>query len=243
MGSLSWHTISLLSNSILTKVLTDNDDKSSFSSGESLALEEGYSLSVKEVDINGNSVLVDLEKDGKVVDETVVSSGGDYIYKTSLGAATDIPLIIIHFGTVFSGAETSAVFVQGIFQISENYIEIKNGDSYGDMQVTDSSESGIRMENSNDIGLDQNQNISIMSNISFRTADSSTLRFYPFVEIQSGGSSANELNISVPDEIAAGSPFDITITANGNPVEGVNVKVDGNSTGNTSADGTVQYTA
>jgi S-layer protein (TIGR01567 family) len=235
--------ISLLSNSILTKVLTDNDDKSSFSSGESLALEEGYSLSVKEVDINGNSVLVDLEKDGKVVDETVVSSGGDYIYKTSLGAATDTPLIIIHFGTVFSGAETSAVFVQGIFQISENYIEIKNGDSYGDMQVTDSSESGIRMENSNDIGLDQNQNISIMSNISFRTADSSTLRFYPFVEVQSGGSSANGLNISVPDEIAAGSPFDITITADGNPIEGVNVKVDGNSTGNTSAEGTVQYTA
>jgi S-layer protein (TIGR01567 family) len=236
--------VSPLSNNILTKVLTDNDDKSSFSSGQSLALQEGYSLNVKEVDVNGNSVLVDLEKDGKVADESVVSSGGDYVYKTSLGAATNIPLIIVHFGTVFSGAETSAVMVQGLFQLSEDYTEIKSGDSYGDMQVTDSSENGIQMENPNDIGLSRNENISIMNNISFRTADNDTLRFYPYVEVQGGGSSATTgLNISLPDEVYVGSTFDITVTADGNPVQDAIVKVNGNSTGNTSADGTVQYAA
>ena len=45
----------------------------------------------------------------------------DYVYKTDLGESTDVPIIIVHFGTVFSGSETSAVFVQGIFQISDNY--------------------------------------------------------------------------------------------------------------------------
>ena len=145
------------------------------SAGSDLALEDGYSLSIKEVDVNGNSVLVDLEKDGKVVDESVVSSGGDYIYKTSIGTATNIPIIIIHFGTVFTGAESSAVMIQGIFQISDNYVQIQNGDTFGDMKVSDVSDSGISMENSNDIGLSQDQNISIMSNISFRTADNSVL--------------------------------------------------------------------
>ena len=45
--------VSLLSNNILSKVLTDSDDKESMSSGSALALENGYSLSIKEVDVNG----------------------------------------------------------------------------------------------------------------------------------------------------------------------------------------------
>ena len=51
-----------------------------------------------------NSVWVQLEKDGEVVDDAFVSSGQDYVYKTDLGKAEDIPLIIVHFGTVFSGS-------------------------------------------------------------------------------------------------------------------------------------------
>lgn len=235
--------VSLLSNNILSKVLTDSNDKKSISQGSGLALEEGYSLSIKEVDVNGNSVWVQLEKDGKVVDDGFVSSNQDYIYKTDIGKATDIPLIIVHFGTVFSGAETSAVFVQGIFQISDDYTEISDGDDFDKMEVTGVSDSGITMKNSDSIGLDKGEETSVMSNVSFKTADASTLRFYPFVKVQSGGSSANGLTIGVPDEIIAGNTFDIKVTENGNPVEGVNVKVDGNSTGNTSADGIVQYTA
>jgi hypothetical protein len=42
--------------------------------------------------------------------------GQDYVYETEVGEAEDVPIIIIHFGTVFAGTETSAVFIQGIFQ-------------------------------------------------------------------------------------------------------------------------------
>ena len=55
-----------------------------------------------------------------------------------------------------------------------------------------------------------------MNNVSFKTADDSTLRFYPFVTVRSGGST-NGLNISVPDEIIVGNTFDITVTASGKP--------------------------
>jgi S-layer protein (TIGR01567 family) len=236
--------VSVLSNSVLTKVLTDSDDKTSISQGSNFALQEGYSLSIKEVDVNGNSVWVQLEKDGSVVDDNFVSAGQDYVYKTDIGKATDVPLIIVHFGTVFSGAETSAVFMQGIFQLSDEYTEIKNGDTFDKMEVTDVSDSGIKMKNSDDIGLSRGENTTVMNNVSFKTADDSTLRFYPYVTVNGGGgSSANGLNISVPDEVFAGSAFDITVTADGDPLEDVIVKVDGNSTGNTSADGIVQYTA
>ena len=67
--------VSLISDGILSKILIDSDDKKSANAGDSLALEEGYSLNIKEVDVNGNSVWVQLEKDGNVVDEGFVSSG------------------------------------------------------------------------------------------------------------------------------------------------------------------------
>jgi hypothetical protein len=213
------------------------------SSGSALALENGYSLSIKEVDVNGNSVWVQLEKDGKVVDDAFVSSNQDYIYKTTIGKAENIPLIIVHFGTVFSGSETSAVFTQGIFQLSDDYTEINNGDTFGKMEVTSVSQDGITMENSDDIGLDEGETTDIMGNISFKTADNSTLRFYPFVKIETGGNGSSNLKISVPDEIAVGDTFDIGVTAGESPVEGASVKVNTTKAGNTDANGTVKYTA
>ena len=139
--------VSLISDGILAKILTDSNDKKSANAGEALALEEGYSLNIKEVDVNGNSVWVQLEKDGNVVDEGLVPSGQDYIYKTDLGKATDVPLIIVHFGSIFSGTETSAVFIQGIFQISDNYTEVKSGDTFEKMEVKSISSDEITMEN------------------------------------------------------------------------------------------------
>ena len=201
--------VSLLSDNILSKVLTDTDDKESMSSGSALALEDGYSLSIMEVDVNGETVWVQLEKDGDVVDEAFVSSGQDYIYETDLGEAENIPLIIVHFGTVFAGSETSAVFVQGIFQISDDYTEINNGDTFGEMEISSVSESGITMKNDDDIGLGEDETVEIMGNVSFKTADDSTLRFYPFVEVEGGGNASQELKISVPDEIYAGDTFNV----------------------------------
>ncbi|MDR7666291.1 S-layer protein domain-containing protein [Methanosarcina sp. Z-7115] len=235
--------VSLLSNNILCKVLTDTDDKESMNSGSALTLEDGYSLNTKEVDINGKSVWVQLEKDGDVVDEAFVTSGEDYVYKTDIGKATDIPLIIVHFGTVFAGSETSAVFVQGIFQISDDYTEINNGDPFGEMEVSSVSESGITMKNDDDIGLGEDETVEIMGNVSFKTADDSTLRFYPFVEVAGGSNSSQELKISVPDEIVVGDTFDIGVTAGENPVEGAAVKVNESSAGKTNANGNVEYTA
>ena len=58
------------------------------------------------MDINGNSVWVQLEKDGDVVDDDFITSGADYVYETELGEAEDIPVIIVHFGTVLAGTET-----------------------------------------------------------------------------------------------------------------------------------------
>ncbi|KKH50087.1 S-layer protein domain-containing protein [Methanosarcina sp. 1.H.A.2.2] len=235
--------VSVLSDNVLAKVLTDSDDKESMYSGSALVLEDGYSLNILEVDINGKSVWVQLEKDGDVVDDDFITSGQDYIYETALGEAEDVPIIIVHFGTVFAGAETSAVFTQGIFQISDDYIEINNGDTFDEMEISSVSESGITMKNDDDIGLGDDDTIDIMGDVKFKTADDNTLRFYPFVEVEGEGGSSKELAISLPDEIIVGETFEIKVNAGNDSIEGVNVKVDTVSAGKTNANGIVEYTA
>ena len=113
--------------------------------------------------------------------------GQDYVYKTDLGKATDVPLIIVHFGTVFSGTETSAVFVQGLFQISDNYVEVKNGDTFGEMEVKSISSSEITMENSDNVGLDEGETIDLMGKIKLQVADNSILRFAPILDTSEAG--------------------------------------------------------
>ncbi len=235
--------VSVLSDNVLAKVLTDSDDKESMYSGSALVLEEGYSLNILEVDVNGETVWVQLEKDGDVVDDDFITSGQDYIYETELGEAEDVPIIIVHFGTVFAGAETSAVFTQGIFQISDDYIEINNGDTFDEMEITSVSESGITMKNDDDIGLGDDDTIDIMGDIKFKTADDDTLRFYPFVEVNSEGGASKTLKISLPDEIVVGDTFEIEVTAGNESIEDVTVNFNAVSAGKTDADGIVEYTA
>jgi len=100
------------------------------------------------------------------------------------------------------------------------------------------------MKNDDDIGLGQDETIDIMGNISFKTADSGTLRFYPFVQVEGGESNASDqLKINVPDEIIVGETFAIGVTAAEKPVEGASVTVNDTEAGKTNANGTVEYTA
>ncbi|MDD4249938.1 MAG: S-layer protein domain-containing protein, partial [Methanosarcina sp.] len=190
--------VSLISDGILAKILIDNDDKESAYSGDALVLEDGYSLNIVEVDVNGNTVWVQLEKDGDVVDDDFITSGQDYTYETELGEAEDVPIIIAHFGTVFAGAETSAVFIQGLFQVSDNYVELSNGDSYGEMEVTSLSSSEIKMKNEDDISLDKGDTIDLMGKIQIQVADDNTLRFAPVLDTTEEGT--YELRGTVYDE-------------------------------------------
>ena len=62
-------------------------------------------------------------------------------YETELGGVEDLPLIVVHLNQIFSGTETNAVFIEGVFQISEDYVELSQGDSFGKMEVSTISSS------------------------------------------------------------------------------------------------------
>ena len=176
--------INLISTGQLSKVLIDEDKSRSIYTGSGLILEEGYVLNVDEIDMNGSTVFVKLTKDGSELDSSIIPSGSDYIYKKDLGSSADVPIIAVHFDNIFQGTETSAVFVDGIFQISDQYNTVNDGDLYGLMEVTTVSVNKIEMRNDNSISLTQDSTISIMDKFKFKVADdSNNVRYYPFTEV------------------------------------------------------------
>ena len=192
----------LMTSEQLSKVIYNDDEKRTFEPGEWLNLSENYCLNIKGIDPDCRVVL-ELFRDEELVDVATISptkEGGTvrdktYTYKTNIGDTEDIVIIAVHFRSVFRGSERGLedlVTVDGIWQISENIAEIREGAAYGKMtlQEVDSDALSIIMDNEdNKITLDKNKDTSLMENIRIKTADQDEvsaevpLRFYVYREI------------------------------------------------------------
>ncbi|AFV24418.1 S-layer-like domain-containing protein [Methanolobus psychrophilus R15] len=234
-------SVDIISDGLLSKVLIDEDDKKSVYSGSALILEEGYTLNIVQVDKNGDKVMVTLTRDGKEVDTSIISGSGTYIYETDLGDSDDVPIIAIHFDSIFSGTESNAVFVKGIFQISEDYLEIEDGDTFGKMEVTGIGGS-ITMSNKDSISLSKGKSTALMGDISINVADSGSVRYYPYVEVTTAPSQT--LSVSLDKSIATkGDKVTVTVTSRGAAVSDATVKAGSSTIGTTSDEGKITYTA
>jgi len=179
-------TISLVSKDMLSKVLIDEDEKHTISTGASLELKEDYELKIIQLDIDGGQAQIELMKDGKSVDTDIVRSPDTYVYTKDLGKLDDVPIVAVNINSVFAGTESDMLVIEGIFQISDDTISVDTGDDYGDMEIKSSSGYTIKMENTDDIDLEEGEIVDIMGNIKFLVADDSgTLRFALYEDITS----------------------------------------------------------
>ncbi|RNI13708.1 S-layer protein [Methanohalophilus sp. RSK] len=229
----------LMSSGQLSKVLIDDDDEKSVYTGSSLILEEGYALNIQEIDVNGERVMVELTRDGDDVESGIISSNDEYVYEKDVGDEDDVPIIVVHFNEVFSGTETSAVFVEGIFQISEDYEEVEDGDTFGEMEVTGTSP--ITLKNEDSIDLDEDSTIDIMGEIKFKVADdSSNVRYYPFVEVETEPDESLDIDIE-PTTVVEGEEITFTVTSRGASIRDASILIDDEKVGTTSDEGVFEY--
>ena len=179
--------VSMINDNQLRRVLIDEDEDRTISTGSVLALEEGYELRIKEIDLDGNKVWLAVARDGDEVADKVITPISDNLRTSTFTYDVDIsgkdaPLIMAHVRNVFSGAETSLVTLDGLFQISDTYDSVEEADKYGEMEVVSVSDKGIEMENEDSFTLRKGKTVNIMGNVGFLVADSDTLRFAPVVE-------------------------------------------------------------
>jgi len=230
---------SLIKEGKLSKILIDEDKKYTLHIGNSLTLEQGYSLRIDEISRDGDAIMIALLKDGEEISTDIISGGDTYIYEVEVDK-TDIPIIVAHIDRVFRGMETNSVFIDGLFQISESFTTVEEGDTYGIMEVETLSSSSIVLENDDDFSLDKGDIIDIMGEIKFKVADSSEVRFYPFQEIIV--EEPLYLDLDIPDSVYENEEFTISVTSDGDEVEDVSIFFDDSEIGTTDSDGELIYT-
>ncbi len=230
---------SLIKEGKLSEILLDEDKKHTLHIGNSLTLEEGYSLRIDEISREGGTLMLALLKDGKEISTDIVNEGDTYIYEVEVDK-TDIPIIVAHIDGVFRGMETNSVFIDGLFQISDSFTTIEKEDSYGIMEVTSFSSSSIELKNEDSFSLSEGDTIDIMGEIKFKVADDSDVRFYPFQEIIV--KEPLYLTLDIPESVYENEEFTISVTSDGDEVEGVSIILNDSEVGTTDSNGELIYT-
>ncbi|MDD5734506.1 MAG: S-layer protein domain-containing protein, partial [Methanothrix soehngenii] len=176
---------SLINDGQLRRVLVDSDEEKTVTTGSVLPLEEGYELRIKQIDIDGNKVYMALAKDGDEIDSKVIDpsnlDSSTYNYEVEV-SGEDTSLILAHISNVFASTESALVTIDGLFQISDTYASVEDGDKYGKMEVKSVSDEGVEMENEDSLTLRRGSTVEIFGDVSFLVADADELRFAPFVE-------------------------------------------------------------
>ncbi|WP_407355370.1 S-layer protein domain-containing protein [Methanolobus sp. WCC5] len=188
----------------LVKLLLDSDDKYTLRTGSALQLANGYELTAKQIDVEGNKVWMEFSKDGDFIEDEVldVSNGAvTWTYDTDVGDKEDVIVFRAHITQVFQGQVDSLAIIEGLWLIDyENILTIEDDDKFGKLEVTGISGSTINMESSSAITLSKGKDISIAENMYFKVADDNTLRYYPYVELTIAGDGVTQPDDEEPVE-------------------------------------------
>ncbi|HWQ48599.1 MAG TPA: S-layer protein domain-containing protein [Methanosarcina sp.] len=121
----------------LAKLVLDSDEKHLLKTGEKLDLGQGYSLQVKQIDVDGNRALIEFDKDGKYVDDTIVLTYPNEHYWTcfrdNIQGEDNIPVLKVYVSKVYQDGNDGIVQINGIWLIDyASSKTLKIGDKVGE---------------------------------------------------------------------------------------------------------------
>ena len=197
----------------LAKLILDSKDKYTLKTGEKLDLGSGYSLTAKQVDVDGKKVWLEFDKDGQYVDDQIVATDtGDHTWTSNLDkiqGEDDVDVLKVHVDQVFQGAVDSIAQIEGLWLIDyANAIKISTSDEFGKLNDVSINGATINIQNKDTFTLTKNSDQEIGQGMYFKVADSSDLRYYPFVEQTIGNGTT--VTTTVPTTSAANNTSAIT---------------------------------
>jgi S-layer protein (TIGR01567 family) len=177
---------SLIANMQISKVLIDNNTEQVITSKKPLMLKQGYALNLKNVDADGNTAILELTKNSRVVDSNAAApsrlhatmSDRTYYYKADVGGAKGIVQIAVHFKNAFSSSDQDLATIDAVFQISDEPLSIEPDRQYDKMVIAtvDTSTNTITLDNKDyRILLNKNKDIVLMQKIHIKTANQDTI--------------------------------------------------------------------
>ena len=195
IGFFAEEYIPLKANSAdkLAKLVLDSDDKYTIRTGETLDLGEGYSLEAKQVDVDGEKVWLQFNKDGEYVDDEIISVGTDSktdggnwdVELDDIQDEDDVVVLKVHVNQVFQGAVDSIAQIEGLWLIDyANAMKIESDDEFGELNDVSVQGESLRIINDDTFTLTRDSDEEIGEGMFFKIADTpaSELRYYPFVK-------------------------------------------------------------
>jgi S-layer protein (TIGR01567 family) len=123
----------------LAELLIDSDNKINIQEGEALALGNGYSIDIIELDYNIQTVWIEIEKDGEVIFEDYLATDKPYNLKWDILGDKNIVLRINHSPVIkgeIDGGNASFVQINGLWFVDyENAFTIKPGDKLNGYEI------------------------------------------------------------------------------------------------------------
>jgi S-layer protein (TIGR01567 family) len=159
---------------LLSKLILDDDEKYTMRIGETLDLGEGFALTPKQIDVEGDKVWLELTKDGKFLDDDVYDAtpGTDtnpdnksWDYEADLAGEDDVVVLRVHINEVFQGQVDSLAIIEGIWLMSDEVLEIEDDQEFGKMEVVSTPGNDITLISTEDITLDAGDEIEVTDTI------------------------------------------------------------------------------
>lgn len=172
----------LLSSEKLGRVLMDSGEPRIIENGANLTLEEGLEARIY-VDQSCSKALIELYGGGELIDRDYIELPNTYIYKKGLAGTDEIALLAIHIADPKCAPKKSCL-VDGIFQMSEELVDVSVDHPFGNMRIASVSSDTITMDNKDKtIFLSKNVDTVLAGNYHIKAIDGDSLRYYVFKPI------------------------------------------------------------
>jgi len=140
-------------------------------------LGEGYTLTANSVNFSDNQAHLGLRRNGVAFDDIWLPH--EDVYGYTLPGENGSPKLITYLDAIFAGTEFDMIQLRYTWFVSDNVIQIKEGDRFGVFNVKVVEPDRIVLTNSEPIELKAGSSINLFGNLSFFVEDSDELRFYP----------------------------------------------------------------
>ncbi|WP_321429478.1 S-layer protein domain-containing protein [uncultured Methanolobus sp.] len=162
-------------------LLIDTDDKYTLRTGSALELPNGYELTAKDIDVEGDTVHMELSKDGEfIVEKTIDATVGEatWDYTVNVGSQKNVIAFRVLITDVFQGQVDSLAVVEGLWLLDYDDIFVfEPADEFGELKVNSISDT-IVMTNYEPLNLSMGETVYLAEDMKFKVANDEDLRFY-----------------------------------------------------------------
>ena len=174
----------------LSKYIVDfeSDEKITIKQSDVWDIGNGFTLTVQDIDVNGEQVWLALEQDGTLI-ENIIAFGGEWgYYNDTLAGESDVVIAKIHVDKVFAGMNSNMAIIDDAEIISIDVIELDDDEYFG--MDFDSGEDSLELNEPDGKSISRGKTLEIISEfMSIRVGDTESdepVRFYVYNEVQVG---------------------------------------------------------